>query len=254
MNLQRQLHVADGRHDLWCPFDKRIGKCITFIRSIQSTLLNTDNTVQVRLGGFFPSGDSDFWDETEEVFTLDASDFDDFILGFSFVHSINNDFEVGLNVDFYEETALSQYRGFVDESDLPILHDTQLELVPVTVDVRFLPGGRYRIRPGGRRVIKPVFYVGAGVGLNLWDYEEFGDFLDFTEDPPEIFPDFFRDSGTAFEAHLLAGAELPLGRMTNMLIEGRYSSSDDDLSGDFAGLGELDLSGYSFYWGLSFRF
>jgi hypothetical protein len=211
---------------------------------------------QLRLGMFMPSGDSDFWDATGEVFTLDSSDFDDFILGFSYIHSVNNEVEIGVNVDFYEERVRAEYRDFVDSAGFPILHDTELELIPFTVDVRFLPGGRYRIRPGGRYVMKPVFYIGAGAGLNLWDYEEVGDFLDFGFDPPEIFGDRFIDDGVAFEVHALAGVEVPVGQSTNLLLETRYSVSDDDLGGDFAGLAdtELDLGGSSFYGGLSFRF
>lgn len=212
--------------------------------------------VQFRLGYFMPQGDSDFWDETEDVFTLDASDFDDVVLGFSYVHPVSNNVEIGLNVDFFEESSRSAYRDWVDEFSFPIFHDADLSMVPLTVDVRFLPGGRYRLRPGGRQIAKPVFYVGGGVGLNFWDYEEEGDFLDFGFDPPEIFYDRFVDDGVAFEIHALAGVEIPLGRTTNLLFEGRYSVSNDDLAGDFAGLvnNDIDLGGTAIYGGLSLRF
>ena len=122
--------------------------------------------------------------------------------------------------------------------------------------VRFIPGGRYRIRPGGRHILKPLFYIGVGVGLNFWEYEEVGDFLDFGFDPPEIFGDRFVDDGVAFEAHALAGVEIPVGRATNVLFEVRFSVSEDDLAGDFAGLTEtdLDLGGTSISGGMSFRF
>lgn len=212
--------------------------------------------VQIRLGQFMPSGDSDFWDAIEQDFTIDSSDFDDFSLGFSYVQSVSNEIEVGVNVDFYGETVVSEYRDFVDEQGFPILHDTEFSTVPLTVDVRFVPGGRYRIRPGGRYIPKPAFYVGGGFGLNFWEYEEIGDFIDFSFDPPEIFRDRLIDDGTAFEVHLLAGVEVPLGRRTNLLLEARHSESEDDLSGDFGGLPEteLDLGGSSIYGGLSFRF
>jgi hypothetical protein len=211
---------------------------------------------QIRFGAFMPSGDSDFWEDTEDVFTLDVSDFDDFMLGLTYVRPVSNEVEIGLNVDFYEETVRSEYRGFVDEDGFAILHDTELSLIPLTADVRFIPGGRYRIRPGGRKIVKPVFYLGAGVGLTFWEYEEYGDFLDFTFDPPEIFLDRFVDDGVAFEAHVLAGVEIPVSRMTNLLLETRYSASEDDLGGDFGGLPgtDLDLGGSSIYGGLSFRF
>ena len=212
--------------------------------------------LQVRFGWFMPSGSSDFWDATEDVFTLDTSDLDGFVLGFSYVRSINNELEVGLNVDFYDERARSQYRDWVDENGFPIFHDTKLGLIPWTVDVRFIPGGRYRLRPGGRFIRKPLFYIGGGVGFVWWEYEEVGDFLDFDFDPPEIFGSRFSDDGVTFEAHALAGVEVPVGQSINLMFEGRYSVAEDDLRGDFAGLAEtdLDLGGLAIYAGFNFRF
>ena len=121
------------------------------------------------------------------------------------------------------------------------------------MDVRLLPTGRFRNR-GGRRVQKPVLYVGAGVGVNFWEYEEVGDLLDFAFDPPEIFFGRFIDRGTAFETHVLAGVELPLGSAASLIFEGRHTWSDDKLNDDFAGLGQIDLGGTSVFVGGSFRF
>jgi hypothetical protein len=223
----------------------------------------TDHAVQVRIGGFFPSGGGDLWDDNSDVFTQDISDFDAASIGFTFLSSLGNAVELGVNLDFYDETTTSVYRGFVEEVEFDdgsfetfdIPHDTRLEIVPLTVDFRFLPGGRYRIRgPQGRRVLKPVFYLGLGGGLNFWDYEEVGDFLDFSFDPPEPFFGRFVDSGTALELHGLAGVELPVGPHFGVLFEARHSWSDDELGDDFAGFGDIDLSGWSAFVGGSFRF
>lgn len=213
-------------------------------------------SVQFRLGLFQPDGESDFWDATSDTFTLSPSDFDDVTVGFSYVRGVAEQMEVGFNVDFYERRERSDYRDFVDIDGFPILHDTELAIVPLTVDFRFVPGGRYRERPGGRRLPKPLFYVGAGAGLTFWDYEEIGDFLDFTFDPPEIFFDRFHDDGVALELHLLAGVEVPISRRTNFLAEARLTHSDDELGGDFAGLPEreIDLGGSSIFGGVSFAF
>jgi len=216
-----------------------------------------ESALQGRLGYFFLDDRGDgFWEDTESVFTLDASDFEDFSLGFSYVQSLGNKLEVGFNVDFFEETVRSEYRDFVDQSGFPILHDSILSLVPLTVDLRFLPIGRYRVRPGGRHIVQPTFYFGVGAGLVFWDYEERGDFLDFTFDPPVIFGDHFSDDGVALEVHGLAGVEIPVGPRTNLLFEGRYSFAEDDLGGDFSDLPERDihLGGGAVYGGLSFRF
>jgi len=219
---------------------------------------HSDNAVQVRLGGFFPDGGGELWDGNEAFFTMDASDFDGFILGFSLLHSVSEHVEIGLNLDHYDETSSSSYRdpipGFPDvipeDADgFPIVHDTRVATWPLTVDVRFLPWPRAR----GPRSTQPLFYFGGGVGIVSWKYEEVGDFIEFTANPV-IIRDQFQDTGTAFEAHVLAGLELPLTPRTNALFEGRWSSADDELGGDFAGFGKIDLSGTSVFTGLSFRF
>lgn len=220
--------------------------------------LAPDRAAQLRVGAFFPRGGGELWDSNEEVFTLDVSDFNDWSLGFSYVHGLNNHAEVGLNVDFYEGGTVSEYRG-IDHPGSPVVHDTRLRLLPFTVDLRLLPAGRYRLggKQGRQAFRKPAIYVGAGLGANYWEYEELGEFLDCRPDcseDSEIFFDRFVESGLAFEAHVLGGLELPMTPFTNLLFEGRYSFSDDEPEGDFAGLGQLHLGGASAYAGLSFRF
>lgn len=216
----------------------------------------SDSAVQFRLGGFFPSGSGGLWDSNEQTFTLDASDFNDVAFGFSFVTAMSNHLELGFNVDFYDATVRSAYRDFTDQDGFAILHDTRLETTPATVDLRFLPVGRYAVRgqAGQRRVRHPVPYFGAGVGFNYWKYQETGDFVTFDVDPPEVVFDRFVEDGIAFEAHVLAGLELPMSPNWNFLFEGRYSWTDDTPDGDFAGIGDLDLGGISAFVGVAFRF
>ena len=204
---------------------------------------------QLRLGGFFPAGDSDFWKENEEVFTLDSGELNDFVLGLTFVAPVSNHVGVGFNLDFYDAESYSSYRDWTDDLGFPISHDTRLGIVPMIVDMRFYPGGQ-----SGLRGPRPAFYLGGGVGANYWVYEEEGDFLDFSWDPPEIFYGGFRDDGFAFAAQALAGVELPLGPRWNALFEARYTWSEAELGGDFAGLGTLDLSGLAVYAGFGVRF
>jgi len=215
---------------------------------------------QFRFGGFFPSGGGDLWDDNEVVFTQDISDFNDFTFGMSFVAPVNNHLEFGLNVDFYDSTASSAYQDFFDDNLFPIFHDTTLDSVPLSVDARWFPAGRYRIRSGGRRVLRPAFYLGAGLGAVFWEYEEVGEFIDCSQgcgefDPPApIFPGRFTDSGTAFQTQLSAGLELPLNPGFNVVLEGRYAWSSDTTSGDFAGFGDIELGGASLFMGAALRF
>lgn len=208
-----------------------------------------ERSFQLRLGGFFPDGDSDFWADTESVFTLDASDFDDILFGLTYSHSFNRFFELDVNADFTDATVVSEYQNFVDGSGFPILHDSTLKTSLVTIGIRFLPFGR--ARRGGS---KPVLFLGAGGGVNFWSYGEIGDFIDF-DDPanPIVFGEF-KERGEAFVMYGVCGLELPLAPGFNLGFEARYFSSDDELKDDFAGLGTLDMSGWAASVSANWRF
>jgi hypothetical protein len=211
---------------------------------------------QLRFGYFVPEGGGQFWSDTESAFSLDGQDFDDFDFGMTFVQGVSNNLEIGFNLDFFESTVRSSYIDWVDEDGFPILHDSTLSLTPVTVDIRLLPGGRQKYR-GSRSqyaVRKPTGYLGAGAGLVFYQYEEVGDFLDFTSDPPVVFPASYRDDGVAPEIHILGGLDIPVGPGWSFLIEGRYSWCKTDLEEDFSGLGEIDLGGFSGFFGAAFHF
>jgi hypothetical protein len=209
-----------------------------------------NSSFQVRLGYHMPSGGGEVWEENEAVFTTSIEDFNDFVWGFSFTNGLANNVELGINADFYDATATAGYRDYLDGFGYPILHDTRLRKVPLTVDLRFLPTGRNRAN--GRS--GPVLYLGVGGGANFWSYEETGEFIDFATVDLEIFPGSFGDEGVAWELHALGGLELPLNRGFNLLLEGRYSWSRAELGGELAGLGELDLGGASIFVGGAFRF
>jgi len=106
----------------------------------------TEARSQFRFGGFFPSGNSAFWDASEFYFTLDESDFNDIILGGSWLTPLNNHLELGFNIDFYDATVLAADAQFEDEIGNPILHDTSLSMIPMTVDLRIYPAGRNAVR------------------------------------------------------------------------------------------------------------
>jgi len=212
-----------------------------------------DNAVHFKLGGFFPSGGGSFWSGTEETFTIEAEDLADPIVGFTYVHGFGNYLETGFNIDFFDATAVSGYRDFVDADGFAILHDTSLQMVPMSVDLRWLPAGRYGLR-GDRRVKRPVFYLGAGIGVNFFEYEEIGDFIDFGDpDLPVVF-DRFTDRGASFQTHALTGVVLPFGDRWSLMFEGKYTWSEENLGSDFAGLGKLDMGGLSISAGAALRF
>jgi hypothetical protein len=169
---------------------------------------------------------------------------------------VSNHLEFGFNIDYYDATVRSSYRDFVDQFNNPILHDTSLRLMPITIDLRLLPGGRYGYRGefGDRPVRKPVVWLGVGGGGNFWEYEEVGDFVGGVV--PTVFFDRIVDDGIAGEAHAMIGFEIPAGPNWAWTAEARYSWSETDLEGGFEELelGKMDLSGASLHVGMSFQF
>jgi len=208
-----------------------------------------------RFGGFFPSGNGDFWSANEAAFTLDHSDFNGLIGGVGYTVPINNYFEFDVNADFYAAASGSADRFYEDQDGYPILHDTRLAIFPMTVGFRVLPAGRYARRgaEGKHYVRRPVPYLGVGFGMSYWLYEEEGDFVatDLT-----IVYDRLTDSGLAFETHAMIGIEFPVAPEWNVTLEVRHAWAEATPGGAFAYVnpGELDLGGTSVFVGGSLRF
>ena len=206
---------------------------------------------QFRMGWFFPSGDGEFWQVTQDSFTLSPSDFNGFVIGGSYMASLNNYLDLGFNMDLYERTVRSAARDFVDDSGFAILHDTTLGVLPLTADLRFFPTGRYaaRGRKGQYLVRRPVPYLGVGGGAVIWSYEEVGDFVGFDGVDYFVYPDRLKDDGVEPEFHALGGIEIPVGPRWNVNFEGRYSWASTTPSGPFAYLqqGRLELGGWSMF-------
>jgi hypothetical protein len=215
----------------------------------------TDGAFNFRLGGFFPSGDSSFWEANEQAFTLDHSDFNGAIGGVEYVAAINNYVEFGVGVDFYSETQTSADRNFTDQFGNPIFHDTRLSIAPLSAEIRVLPAGRYGGggHEGRYRARRPVPYLGAGIGLDYWQYEEVGDFV--ATDGSIVF-DRFQTSGLEFEKHVMLGIEFPVSPAWYISLEARQSWAKATPGGAFTTInpGTLDLGGTSVFVGGSIRF
>ena len=76
----------------------------------------TDGAFNFRMGGFFPSGDSEFCEVNEDAFTLDHSDFNGFSFGAGYANALNNYLEFGLGIDFYYSSVRAADRNFEQRS------------------------------------------------------------------------------------------------------------------------------------------
>jgi hypothetical protein len=204
-----------------------------------------EQSIRLRVGGFQPQGDSQYWDEKERDFTGDAKDLKDAFGEIAYQIDLAPLFGLRFTGTTFEGQNDQAYRDFTDEDDNDITHTTTLEIASATV------GGVFYLAPR-QSAFRP--YLGAGAGLYAWRLEEDGSFIDFTPPPAVIFDATLEAEGTAFGYYALAGFEVPLGRSASFFAEGRWTQAEDDLEDDFVDFGKLDLSGTDVGAGIAWRF
>jgi opacity protein-like surface antigen len=223
-----------------------LGFCVAAAPALAGGWYTADQNIRLRIGGFEPEGDSEYWRDKEADFTGEASELEDVSVGIDYRVDVSRHFGLMFSGTLFEGEMGQAYREFVDSEGADIRHVTRLELASATV------GGVFHLT-GPEAVVRP--YVGAGGGIYSWRLEEDGEFIDFTPPPPVIFDATLEASGTAFGYYLLGGVEVPVGRHWSFFAEGRWHRVDDDLEDDFEDdFGKIDLSGTDLGAGISWRF
>lgn len=218
---------------------------------VRVTGADTRNAVTVHLGAFFPKGESSR-DENDTLFQnlnsliFDFDDFKGFNLGADWTYGLTDYIEVGADISWYQSTAPSIYRDFVDDDFTEVAQDLKLRLIPITASVRFVPTGR-------RSTVQP--YIGVGVGFINWRYSETGEFIDF-EQGGEVFRANFVADGTEIAPVVLGGIRFMATDAFTVGGEVRWHKATGDTGGLSAGfLGEkIDLGGWTTNFSIGFRF
>lgn len=208
-------------------------------------------SVEVRLGAFLPRADSSLFADTADLFGTQKSDWRGFSGGLEFAGELAPNVELGVHVDGYSRSLDTSYREFTRPSGREIQQTLELTMVPVGLTLRLVPGQRHAfVRP----------YVGGGVDLIFWKYEEFGDFIDFDSANLDIVADAFQSDGVKVGFHAVGGLRLRLSDDFSLTGEARYQFGGRPVMGDdFEARGpglenKLDLNGASFTAGINLRF
>jgi hypothetical protein len=216
--------------------------------------------LDLRVGGFFPRmRDCGVADPTAEytlfqdvcgLFFVGKGDFDGVYGGVEYNQVVMDYLEVGVRFDYYSRTIDTSYREWTRPDDSEIRQSLRLRVAPLGVTVRVLPTDKRH---------KLVPYVGGGIDALFYEYEEFGDFIDFFDPELPIIADHFVADSTAFGYHALGGIRVYLNRDFAIAGEGRYQWGKHDMGDDFSpnepGLvNTIDLSGWSFTVGVHVRF
>lgn len=200
--------------------------------------------LEVRIGGMIPRADSVLFDDSFTLYQVEKKDFNGVFGGVEFTKSLTSNVELGLSLDGYGREIPSVYREYTRPSGREIEQTLRLVIVPASVIIRVHPGGRYR-------TLTP--YAGVGVAAMFWQYEEFGDFIDFGQrDLPVVF-DSFKSNGVTTGLVLNAGLRYRINEDFQITGDFRNFTGKQKMSGDFAP-NEIDVSGSAVTLGFRLRF
>lgn len=209
----------------------------------------------IRGGGFFPRGQSNLFDDISDLYTregsgdtqprgVQTSDWDSFTGGIAYFSKVARNVELGVSVDGYERRFDTSYRSYTRPDGSEIRQTLRLRMIPIGLSLRFGPTSR-------RARFAP--YVEVGGDAIDYQYEEFGDFIDFFDPSLPVISDSFLSNGWAFGFHAAGGLKIPLNPDFSIVGEGRYQWAKDHMDEDFHN-NEIDLSGWSATVGFNIRF
>jgi len=195
----------------------------------------------------------EIFDEVTRVYTLDRRDFDSPYLGGEVGVRVGEQWDLALAVGYQSARTLSEFRDYVGTDDLPIEQITELRLIPVVASAK------YFLKPRGRSVGRfawipetVVPYVGGGLGVMQYRFEQDGEFIDF--DTLEIFRDRLTTQDNTLLVRASAGLDIAIAERFVLSGEARYNLARGSVRHDFSGFGNIDLDGLQLVAGVSVRF
>lgn len=200
--------------------------------------------LELRLGGMVPRAESILFDDSVTLYDVEKKDFAGVFGGIEFTKNLTPNVELGLSIDGYGREIPTVYRDFTRPSGREIEQTLRLVIVPASAIIRLTPSGRYR-------TFTP--YVGVGVASMFWQYEEFGDFIDFGQNDLPVVSDSFKSNGNTVGLVLNAGLRYALTEDFQLTADYRRFSGKETMGGDFAP-NEIDLAGDAFTVGIRLKF
>ena len=206
--------------------------------------------LDLRLGAFIPRASINLFLDDEELYFVTKSDWVGFTGGVEYNHVFVKNLELGIHVDGYSRTVDTSYRDWTRPDGSEIYQTLKLDIVPFGLTMRLVPTSK-------RAKVAP--YIGGGIDLFYWKYQEWGDFIDFWDPDLAVYGDHFISSGVTFGLHAAGGVRFYLNRDFALVAEGRYQWAEATMGGDFSPnepglINRLDLSGASVTFGLHVRF
>ena len=206
--------------------------------------------LDVRLGAFVPNANSNLFLDDESLYFVSKSDWVGFTGGAEYNHVLAKNIEMAVFVDGYSRTIDTSYRDWTRPDGSDIFQTLKLQMVPFGLTLQVVPTSK-------RTKLAP--FLGGGVDLFYWKYEEWGDFIDFWDPDLPVYEDYFISDGVTFGFHATGGVRIYFNRDFALVVRGVYQWAEADMGGDFSPnepgqFNRLDLSGASVTFGLHIRF
>ena len=208
--------------------------------------------LELRIGGFFPRGESDLFVDDNELYSrageiagVTPNHFDGLYGGVEYSFNVAKKLEMGISIDGYGKTIPTVYRDFTRPDGSEIEQNLRLFTIPLGLSLRFLPRDRFA-------TVQP--YVTIGADVIFYQYEEFGDFIDFFSDNLDIRTDSFESDGAAFGGHAAVGLRIPIGHDFAITAEGRYQFAERKRMEEDFDQNIIDVNGASATIGIRLRF
>lgn len=193
--------------------------------------------------GMTGGGQGNVIDENRSYLDFDGAGIGGLTTGAELNVGVGNNAEVGVGAGYFTGAVNTHYRDYVNGDGSELRQQLRVTNVPVDANVKWFPTGRdSKVQP----------YLGGGVQLNKWSYEESGQFIDFNSANMDVYKEKYKANGVAVGPVAIAGLRVPLNKKVSIGGEYRYQWAKGQLpvEGGFAG-DHLDLGGGSFRAGVT---
>ncbi len=250
---------------------------------LTAATLAFSNTLTFKINYFIPRLEStkleyDFMRTEFSQMNFTKAKFQDTSFGIFYEYFLNGQFSFVFGIDTFSKSKAGFYNDYVGieftEGSFAFPNDYYGDFDPGhTLDISITPiQFGFKIAPLGRRS-NFIPYVGAGVGLYIWNLRMRGQLIDFSdpwiyEDPDygdvEIYPIYGVDAREGenfgrlgFGYQLFGGAMFPIGNRLTLDAEFKFSQASGKLKEAFTGFEPnnlFDLGGYQISIGINYWF
>ena len=219
---------------------KKLLVIISLIFVLNGALLQA-HSLNLKIGLFKPALNSDLWEINIENLAFDKRDMMDMYFGAEYEFFLNKVVSLAFEGGFYQKTVYSLYKDWEYEDGTPIYQNLSLSIYSFELNFKLYP-------LGNRKGFFP--FLGAGAGIYAWQYEQWGDFINFED--MSVTQDVYADTDTidlGFNAK--AGIGYRFNRIVGIIFEAKYQYIRGQLSSFFEGFEKLDIGGLTFNLGLN---